>query len=86
MRGEKFEVASYKGKVMATFKSQEILRKFIGVVEDLVKSEVFNSHYEEAKELIEFMMELKKAQREFREYEDLSTGYSEDEIKDELEL
>ena len=59
-----YEVAFCNGKVYATFKSPEMLRKFIGVVEDCIKSEVFNANWEGAGELIAFLLDLKQAQKE----------------------
>ena len=64
-----YEVAFCDGRVSATFKSPEILRKFIGVVEDCIKSEVFNANWENAGDLIGFLLDLKEAQKESKKME-----------------
>lgn len=64
-----YEVAFCNGKVYATFKSPEMLRKFIGVVEDCIKSEVFNANWESAGDLITFLLDLKEAQKESKHKE-----------------
>lgn len=64
-----YEVACTNGRVYATFTSLEVLDKFIRVIEDLIQSEIFNNHYEEAKELIDFLLDLKASRKKLMKEE-----------------
>lgn len=65
----KYEVAHVDGKVYATFKDATMVRKFIDVVEDVIKSSIFNNNYSAAREQIDFLLALNAAYREMRDSE-----------------
>lgn len=66
----KYEVAHVDGKVYATFKDSLMVRKFIDVVEDVIKSNVFNNNYSAARDQIDFLLALKTIYREMRDSEE----------------
>ena len=66
------------GKFYVIFDSVALVEKFTKEVENMAKSKAFNRRWEEAKDLIDFLLNLKNAHA--RATEDPSTGYSEDEI------
>lgn len=66
------------GKFYVTFNSIALVEKFAKEVEDMAKSKAFNRRWEEAKDLIDFLLSLKNELAYAKE--DPSTGYSEDEI------
>lgn len=65
----KYEVAHVDGKVYVTFRDAMMVRKFIDVVEDTIKSNIFNNNYSAAREQIDFLLALTAAYREMRDSE-----------------
>lgn len=65
----KYEIAYLDGKVYLTFKNQYIVRRFMGVIDDLAKSAHFNGNHEEARDLLDFYLDLKQAVRDMGDSE-----------------
>lgn len=61
-----FEVGYRCGEVQISFDSPEVLKKLIGILEDVAKSEVINGHHEEARDVINFLLALRKAYKEMK--------------------
>lgn len=66
----KFDIAQADGRLYLTLSHPEVTRKFMGCVEDLAKSELFSSNYEEARDLLDFYLALKAALKEMEEKHD----------------
>jgi len=54
-----FEVGFRGEEVQISFDSQEVLKKFIGILEDVAKSELINGHLENTRDTINFLLALK---------------------------
>ena len=55
-----FEVGYRSGEVQISFDSPEVLKKLIGILEDVAKSELINGHLENARDTINFLLSLKQ--------------------------
>ncbi len=65
-----FEVGYRSGEVQISIDSMTVLKKLIQISEDTAKSELINGHFEEARDVINFLLALKKAYKEMGEDND----------------
>lgn len=56
----KWRVYRYEKAVSIDIDDEELLEKFMGDIEDLIKSTIFHKDYASAKDYIEMLLELKK--------------------------
>lgn len=61
-----FEVGYRCGEVQISIDSLTVLHKLIQISEDVAKSELINGHLEEARDVINFLLALKKAYKEMK--------------------
>ena len=67
-----YEMAYLDGKLYLTFKDAELVKKLMGCVDDMAKSELFNGHRCQARDLLDFYLELEEA------YEEMNMEVEED--------
>lgn len=67
-----YEMAYLDGKLYLTFKDAELVKKLMGCVDDMAKSELFNGHRYQARDLLDFYLELEEA------YEEMNMEVEED--------
>lgn len=65
-----FEVGYRSGEVQISIDSMTVLKKLIQISEDTAKSELINGHLEEARDVINFLLALKRAYKEMGEDND----------------
>lgn len=56
-----YEIAYLDGKLYLTFKDAKLVKKLMGCVDDMAKSELFNRHYANARDLLDFYLDLEQA-------------------------
>lgn len=65
-----FEVAHVDDKVYLTFREPALVRKFMGCIEDMAKSEIFNGNYEKCSALLDGYLELEDVYKEITKGEE----------------
>lgn len=56
-----YEMAYLDGKLYVTFNDPELVAKLMGCVDDMAKSEIFNGHRANARDLLDFYLDLEQA-------------------------
>lgn len=62
----KCEMAYLDGKLYLTFNDPELVAKLMGCVDDMAKSEMFNGHRANARDLLDFYLDLEQACKEMK--------------------